>query len=89
MLLPPGPLCKTSDVLQMFSEGVYITTTEFGPHFCFPLTKCSSFEAMLIHSPSWEGDGWGRSGLLRLLYQCGRTPKTHTQLLWDDFELCM
>lgn len=54
---------------------------------CFSLTKSSSFEAMLIHSPSWEGDGWGRTGLLRLLYQCGRTPKTHTQLLWGDFEL--
>ena len=45
----------------------------------FPLTKFSSFEATLIHSPSWEGDDWGRRGSLRPLYQCGRTPRTCTR----------
>lgn len=39
---------------------------------CFPLTKFL-FEAMLIQSPSWEGDGWGRRGSLRPLYQCDGT----------------
>lgn len=62
----------------MFSKGVYVTTTEFGPYLCFPLTKHSSFEAMLIHSPLWEGDGLRRRASPRLLYQSDGTPETHT-----------